>query len=127
MCVSCTASGVDLALPQAQPLPARSHVHACVLCVLEDTLKGSAAPLPFSLITTHCLCCDPQCRARLQQLAAQVDVASSADLAAEADAKRPVGQKTALAGVRMDAGVHANSLGSRPAQKTPGGWYHVLR
>jgi hypothetical protein len=91
--------------------------------VLEGSSEGPAAPLPSSLITT--LPVLPQRRARLQQLAAQVNVASSADLAAEADAKRPVSQKTALAGVRMDAGVHANSLGSRPAQKTPGGWQHL--
>lgn len=45
---------------------------------------------------------------------------SSEQLAAAAAARRPRSRKSALAGLQLDAGVHENSLGSRPARKAAG-------
>jgi hypothetical protein len=62
------------------------------------------------------------CRTRLQQLASSVAVPSSEQLAAAATARRPKSKKSALAGLRLDDGVHVNSVDSRPAKKTAGGF-----
>lgn len=61
------------------------------------------------------------CRSRLLRLAGSVVVPSSAQLAAAAAAKRPKSRKSALAGLRLDDGVHVNSSAARPAKKTAGG------
>jgi hypothetical protein len=60
------------------------------------------------------------CRTRLQQLAANVAVPSSEQLSAAAAARRPKSRKNALAGLRLDDGIHVNSVDSRPAKKTAG-------
>jgi hypothetical protein len=49
-----------------------------------------------------------------------MNVPSSAELAAAAEARRPKGKNRALDGVRLDTGTASNSGGSRPAKKTAG-------